>query len=76
MTEDVMVSDSSYDVSTSGVLMESVRIEFKPSSKPANAWSRKEYSSDLGSRGKWVNDDTLPVNVGTSNKLFCRPCVS
>ena len=41
-TEDVMASGSSKDVSNSGVLMESVRMESKPCSKSATAWSRKE----------------------------------
>ena len=63
-TEDVMASGSSRDVSNFGVSMESVRMESKPCSKSATAWSRKEKSSHPGSRGKWVNDDTLPVNPG------------
>ena len=41
-TEDIMASDSSKDVSNSGVSMESVRMESKPCSKSATAWSRKE----------------------------------
>ena len=41
-TEDVMASASSKDVSNSGVSMESVRMESKPYSKSATAWSRKE----------------------------------
>ena len=41
-TEDVMASGSSKDVSNSGVLMESVRMESKSCSKSATAWSRKE----------------------------------
>ena len=63
-TEDVMASGSSKDVSNSGVARELVRMKSKPYSKSATAWSRKEYSSHSGSRGKWVNDDTLPVNPG------------
>ena len=41
-TEDVMASDSSKDVSNSSVSMESVRMESKPCSKSATAWSKKE----------------------------------
>ena len=41
-TEDVMASGSSKDVSNSSVLRESVRMESKPCSKSATAWSRKE----------------------------------
>ena len=41
-TEEVMTSGSSKDVSYSGVSMESVRMESKPCSMPATAWSRNE----------------------------------
>ena len=41
-TEDVMASGSPKDVSNSGVLMESVRMESNPCSKSATAWYRKE----------------------------------
>ena len=61
-TEDVMALGSSKDASNSSVLMDSVKMESKPCSKSAKARSRKEQSSHPGSRGKWVSDDTLPVN--------------
>ena len=41
-TEDVIASGSSKNVSNSDVSMESVRIESKPCSKSATAWSRQE----------------------------------
>ena len=41
-TDDVPASGSSKDVSNSGVLMESMRMEYKPCSKAAAAWSRKK----------------------------------
>ena len=41
-TEEVIASGSWNDVSNSGILMEPVMMEFKPSLKPATAWSRKE----------------------------------
>ena len=63
-TEDVMASGSSKDVSNSGVSMESVRMESKPCSESATAWSKKNNSHTLVPGGKWVNDDTLPVNPG------------
>ena len=52
-TEDVMASGSSKDVSHSGVTMESVRIESKPCSKSATAWSRRNnnYTLVLGESG-------------------------
>ena len=40
--KDVMASCSSKDVSNSNVSTESVRMESKPCSKSATAWSRKE----------------------------------
>ena len=41
-TEEIIMSSSSKDVSNSGVLMESLRMEFKPCSKSATAESRNE----------------------------------
>ena len=40
--EEVMTSGSSKDVSNSGILMESVRMEPNPSSKSTTAWSRSK----------------------------------
>ena len=46
-TDAVMASGSSKDVSNSGVSMESVRMEPKPSSKSVTAWSRKDNPHTL-----------------------------
>ena len=59
-----MTSTSLKDVSSSGVLMVTMRIESRPCSKSFTAWSKKEYSSQPGSSGKWVSVDTLPVKPG------------
>ena len=50
-TEEVMISGLSKDKSNSCVSMESVRMESKPCSNSATAWSRNENSSHSGSSG-------------------------
>ena len=52
-------SDSSNDASS--VLVELMRMESRPCSKSATAWSRKEQSLHPGSSQEWVPDDTLPM---------------